>query len=71
MVKTVSKCPAEIVKTGHSGLENQMLRFCPKDLTKQQEQNDPNKITKPMEEEWDQSDLRLRNYAQNSDRMSC
>jgi hypothetical protein len=24
-----------------------------------------------MEEEWDQSDLRLRNYAQNSDLMSC
>jgi hypothetical protein len=71
MAKTVSKCPAETVKTGHSGLGNRMLRFCQKDLTKQQEQNDPNKITKPMEEEWDQSDLRLRNYAQNSDRMSC
>jgi hypothetical protein len=31
----------------------------------QQEKNDPNEITKPMKEEWDQSDLWLANYAQN------
>jgi hypothetical protein len=34
------------------------------ECTFQQEKNDPNKITKPMEEEWDQSDLWLANYAQ-------
>jgi hypothetical protein len=28
---------------------------------------DSNKIMKPAEEEWDQSDLRLSNYTQNSD----
>jgi hypothetical protein len=33
----------------------------------QQQKHDPNKITKLAEEEWDQSDLRLANYAQNSD----
>jgi hypothetical protein len=32
--------------------------------TFQQQKNDPNKITNPTEEEWDQSDLRLANYAQ-------
>jgi hypothetical protein len=71
MAKTMSKCPAEIAKTGHSGLGNRMLCFCQKDLTKQHEKNDPNEVTKPTEEEWDQSDLQLKNYAQNSDRMSC
>jgi hypothetical protein len=30
---------------------------------------DPNKITKLSEEEWDQSNLRLGNYAQNSHQM--
>jgi hypothetical protein len=34
--------------------------------TFQQQQSDPNKITKLAEEEWDRSDLWLRNYAQNS-----
>jgi hypothetical protein len=29
---------------------------------------DPNGITKPAIEEWDQSNLRLINYAQNSER---
>jgi hypothetical protein len=29
-------------------------------------ENDPKKIMKPVEEEWDQSDLRLTNYAQNN-----
>jgi hypothetical protein len=35
------------------------------ECTFQQEKNDPNEITKPAEEEWDQSDLQLANYAQN------
>jgi hypothetical protein len=50
MAKTVSKCPAEIVKTGHSGLGNRMLWFYQKDLTNQQEQNTPNKVTKAMKQ---------------------
>jgi hypothetical protein len=33
--------------------------------TFQQQKHDPNKITKSAEEEYDQSDLRLVNYAQN------
>jgi hypothetical protein len=33
--------------------------------TFQQQKHGTNKITKPAEEEWDQSDLRLANYAQN------
>jgi hypothetical protein len=33
--------------------------------TFQQQKYGTNKITKPAEEEWDQSDLRLANYAQN------
>jgi hypothetical protein len=37
--------------------------------TFQQQKYDPNKITKPAEEEWDQSDLRLANYAKNSHQM--
>jgi hypothetical protein len=32
----------------------------------QQQKQDPNKITKPAEEEWDQSDLRLASYDQNN-----
>jgi hypothetical protein len=35
--------------------------------TSQQQKHNPNRITKPAEEEWDQSDLLLANYAQNSD----
>jgi hypothetical protein len=35
--------------------------------TFQQQKHDTNKITKLAEEEWDQSDLRLVNYGQNSD----
>jgi hypothetical protein len=38
------------------------------EFTFQQKKNDPNKITKPAEEEWDPSDLQLTNYAQNSHR---
>jgi hypothetical protein len=34
--------------------------------TFQQQKHGSNKITKPTEEEYDQSDLRLANYAQNS-----
>jgi hypothetical protein len=34
--------------------------------TLQQQKNDANKITKPTEAEWNQSELRLANYAQNS-----
>jgi hypothetical protein len=37
--------------------------------TFQKQKHDPNKITKPAEEEMNQSDLRLVNYAQNSDQM--
>jgi hypothetical protein len=33
----------------------------------QQQQHDPNKITKATEEEWDQLDLWLASYAQNND----
>jgi hypothetical protein len=36
--------------------------------TFQQQKNDPNKIINPVEEERDQLDLRLENYAQNSHR---
>jgi hypothetical protein len=32
------------------------------EITFQQQKYDPNKITKPVEEEWNQSDLRLVNY---------
>jgi hypothetical protein len=32
----------------------------------QHQKSDPDKITKLAEEEWDQSDLRLGNYPQNS-----
>jgi hypothetical protein len=35
--------------------------------TFQQQKHDPNKIMKQSEEEWDQSYLRLANYAQNND----
>jgi hypothetical protein len=35
--------------------------------TFQQQKYDPNKIMKLAEEEWNQSDLRLANYTQNSD----
>jgi hypothetical protein len=35
--------------------------------TLQQQKHDPNKIMNLVEEEWDQSDLRLANYAQNSE----
>jgi hypothetical protein len=34
--------------------------------TFQQQKHDSNKIMKPAEEEWDQSDLWLANYAQNT-----
>jgi hypothetical protein len=37
--------------------------------TFQQQKYDPNKITKLAEEEWDQTNLRLANYAQNSDQI--
>ncbi len=37
--------------------------------TFQQQKHYPNKIMKPAKEEWDQLDLRLANYAQNSDQM--
>jgi hypothetical protein len=35
--------------------------------TFQQQKHDSNKITKTAEQEWDQSDLQLANYARNSD----
>jgi hypothetical protein len=35
--------------------------------TFQQHKYVPNKITKPVKKEWDQSNLWLANYAQNSD----
>jgi hypothetical protein len=38
------------------------------ECTFQQQKNDPTKITNPVEEEWDQLDLRLANYAQKSHR---
>jgi hypothetical protein len=38
------------------------------EYTFQQQKNDSNKIMKPAEEEWYQSDLQLANYAQNSHR---
>jgi hypothetical protein len=39
--------------------------YCAKgdECTFQQEKNDPNEITKSAKEEWDQSNLRLANYA--------
>jgi hypothetical protein len=37
--------------------------------TFQQQKYDPNKIIKLAEEEWDQTNLRLANYAQNSDQI--
>jgi hypothetical protein len=36
------------------------------ECTFQQEKNDTNESMNPMEEECDQSDLRLENYVQNS-----
>jgi hypothetical protein len=36
------------------------------EYTFQQQKNDPKKITKLAEEECDQSDLQLANYAQNN-----
>jgi hypothetical protein len=35
----------------------------------QQQKHYPNKIMKPAEEDWDQSNLRLANYTQNSDQI--
>jgi hypothetical protein len=35
--------------------------------TNQQDINDPHKITKLAEEEWDQTDSRLEKYGQNSE----
>jgi hypothetical protein len=35
--------------------------------TNQQDINDPHKITKLAEEEWDQTDSRLEKYSQNSE----
>jgi hypothetical protein len=39
------------------------------ECTFQQQKNDSKKILKPAKEEWDQSNLQLANYAQNSYRM--
>jgi hypothetical protein len=39
------------------------------EYTFQQQKNDPNRIMKQAEEECDQSNLRLANYAQNSHRI--
>jgi hypothetical protein len=36
------------------------------ECTFQQQKNDTIKIMKSVKEEWDQSDLRLANYAQNN-----
>jgi hypothetical protein len=36
------------------------------EITFQQQKSDPNKITKLVEEELEQSDLRLENYVQNN-----
>jgi hypothetical protein len=36
--------------------------------TNQQDINDPNKITKPGKEEWDQMDTGLATYGQNGER---
>jgi hypothetical protein len=35
--------------------------------TNQQDKNDPHKITKLAEEEWNQTDTRLAKYGQNSE----
>jgi hypothetical protein len=35
--------------------------------TNQQDRNDPHKVMKPAEEEWDQTDPRLAKYDQNSE----
>jgi hypothetical protein len=35
--------------------------------TNQQERNDPHKVTKLEEEEWDQTNTRLAKYGQNSE----
>jgi hypothetical protein len=35
--------------------------------TNQQDRNNPHKVTKLAEEEWDQTDTRLAKYAQNSE----
>jgi hypothetical protein len=38
--------------------------------TNQQNRNDPHKVMKPAEEEWDQTDTRLVKYGQNSEQTS-
>jgi hypothetical protein len=38
--------------------------------TNQHDRNDPHKVTKPVEEEWDQTDIRLAKNGQNSARTS-
>jgi hypothetical protein len=54
------------------------VSLCPKiktpgniyaESTFQQHKNYTNKIMKLADKEWDQSDLRLANYAENSDQM--
>jgi hypothetical protein len=54
MFKTLSKNPWKKV------MEN----------TNQQDRNDPHKVMKPAEEEWDQTDPRLAKYGQNSEWIS-
>jgi hypothetical protein len=36
----------------------------------QQDRNDPHKVMKPVDEEWDQTNTRLAKYGKNSERMS-
>jgi hypothetical protein len=38
--------------------------------TNQRDKNDPHKIMKLAEEEWNQTDTRLAKYGQNSERMA-
>jgi hypothetical protein len=38
--------------------------------TNQQDRNDPYKVTKQAEKEWDETDTRLAKYGQNSERIS-
>jgi hypothetical protein len=38
--------------------------------TNQQETNDPHKVTKPAEEEWDQTGTQLAKYDQNNEQTS-
>jgi hypothetical protein len=38
--------------------------------TNQQDRNNAHKVTKLVEEEWDQTDTRLAKYGQNSERTS-